>query len=181
MEQFCKGVHHALVVEEQKPLKMVSQMDIVEFLEKNLDHLPNVKSAWDKPINYIAQNNLISVEGSAPVIEALKVVSSLNIRAIPVINTGGCIVATFSASDFRGEYATLLKSSSSVTVMQFLLLHYNDKIPETVVSPSTNSIRTSVKLMLTNRVHRVWVRYPDALGVISLSDAIRSAFDAETV
>ena len=154
MERFCKGVHHALIYDEidnTYPVKMLSQMDLIGFIEENISYIPRIEAAWNESSAPINTTNLVSITESMVIKEVVEILSISKVRAIPVVDALGRLVATVSTSDFRGlQPALFLEYYASSTVSEFLRIS-SDVRSQISIFKGQNT-RLGVQLMLFHRV-----------------------------
>ena len=75
MEQFCKGVHHALVYNSQDksaPLKYLSQTDIAAFLLSHTTLLPHLQTLLALPTQHFCTHPVVTVQLTTLLSEAIK-------------------------------------------------------------------------------------------------------------
>lgn len=198
MEQFCKGVHHALVYDSKDrcaPLKYLSQRDIAAYLIADTTSLPHLQTVLSMPVESISTCPVTPVYLSTPLTDAIPMLTEFS--ALPVVNEAGVVVSNLSASDFRGKSIAELRSSPDCTVRD-LVMHQAMKLLEThppFTVAATDSIFSAVSYMLRYQIHRLWVTpqritsqtasgepetvFLEGLGVLSFTDIIRAVYIAE--
>jgi CBS domain-containing protein len=96
-------------------------------------------------------------------------------NAIPVVShTDGHLIANLSASDVRNVNVHTGVHDVQRGVLAFLQAHHGGRTPHPVTCTPHDSLLAVIQLMLTAKVHRVWV--VDAalkpLGCVSATDII---------
>lgn len=197
LEQFVKGVHHALVRDAKDlkmPLKYLAQTDILRFLLADTNALPHLQVLLVQPVHIMATKEVAYVSFSTPLNEAISLL--VEYSALPVVNDAGVVISHLSASDFKGKSTTDLRATQGATVND-LLRHQAEDLMECHV-PITISgsacLFDAARQMLENHIHRLWVTPPltdsdnlspsvdvriDELGVISLTDILRAVYISE--
>lgn len=90
MEQFIKGVHHALVQESADsaaPLKYLAQSDIVRYLVHHTDAFPSLELLLVQPVEVVTTCYVVPVLLSAPLTDAIALL--VEHGALPVVNDAG--------------------------------------------------------------------------------------------
>ncbi len=118
--------HHRILIHDpqNKQYKLLSQMDIVKYIQKNKDQL-DIGEVVNKKIEEMGLSNplgsVISIGSNAKAIEGFYKMVEFNISAVAVVENDK-LVANLSASDLRGLSYTKL-SSVHEPVMNFFQLH----------------------------------------------------------
>ena len=90
LEQFVKGVHHALVKDSSDstvPLKYLAQTDILRFLLADTTALPHLEVLLVQPVSVMATTEVVPVYLSTPILEAIALL--VEHSALPVVNEAG--------------------------------------------------------------------------------------------
>lgn len=90
LEQFVKGVHHALVRDSKDssiPLKYLAQTDILRFLLADSTALPHLEVLWVQPVQVMATFAVVPVFLGTPLTEAIALL--VEHSALPVVNEEG--------------------------------------------------------------------------------------------
>lgn len=181
MEQFSKGIHHALAVNDNTPdefPEMLSQTDIIRFLMAKENNFPTVKAAFAKTIYPVSTNDVAFVNADATLESALPSLSL--VRAVPVLDADGKLVSSLSSSDLCGKYDVLVAVLAKMTVAQYLMARNNGTLPPPIVVSTEATVHDAVKVMMANHIHRVWITSsadPSTLtGVVTCTDVIRAAY-----
>ncbi|KAJ1698558.1 hypothetical protein LUZ63_007070 [Rhynchospora breviuscula] len=215
METFSKGVHRALVpigsqtdnllpvelVESSPGYKMVTQMDVIRFLQESSHELKDILSSSIQALDAINEN-IFAVTKNTKVEEVIKTMRAASLTAVPVVDAdevellqdgrGKQVVETFSASDLRDCPMAQLQSCLGLTVTEFkekvgalkatLTPEDGTAISDVQQSPKLitcfpeNSLEEVIEKVVVNHVHRVWVVDQQSLllGLVSLTDILRA-------
>ena len=91
MEQFCKGVHHALVRDSTKdssaPLKYLGQTDILRFLLADTTSFPHLEVLLAERVEIVSTDQVVPVYLTTPLTEAIALL--VEHSALPVVNEAG--------------------------------------------------------------------------------------------
>jgi CBS domain-containing protein len=186
LERFSKGIHHGLVFDPSDStylVKILSSTDIVKYFSSNLTEFPLLQRTFNNAAGIYATKDVKGVSSNSKMLEALNLLRS--VTALPVLDPFGELIATLSLSDLKGGYKLLYDGGTEVSVIEFLQFRHNGNIPLPVYVNQSEPLRIAVNLMLTNKIHRVWIRqcpniFRDAIaGVLSLSDVIRAVYEAD--
>ena len=93
LEQFVKGVHHALVRDSKEsatPLKYLAQTDILRFLLADSTALPHLEVLWAQPVKVMATFPVVAASLTTPLREAITLL--VEHGAVPVVNDAGVFV-----------------------------------------------------------------------------------------
>ena len=192
MEQFCKGVHYALAVDDAHsthPPKMLTQTDLVAFLTAHHPSNSILDSIWQSSAITFATAHAEFVYLDDMVLHVLQTMANVRgyIRAVPVVaRDTGLLVTTISASDFRSLTVDTLNLAFHMTIGQFLFELNRGRLPEPCCIDETVSLRTAAQTMLDKKIHRIWVYSGEVIsraghgssniGVLSLTDVIRALY-----
>ena len=100
LEQFVKGVHHALVNDSKDsavPIKYLAQTDILRFLLEDTTALPHLELLLVQPVSVMATRSVVPVFLSTPLPEAIALL--VEHSALPVVNEAGvcvCVCASLT-------------------------------------------------------------------------------------
>eukprot|EP00736_Rhodelphis_marinus_P000566 Rmarinus@m.23847 len=182
MEPMSKGVHRVLVEVEEKTeqgpmmeIKLLTQTDLLYFLTNNLQKFGDIASKTVKDLGLVKES-LLTVPTHVSVLHALQTMVSARVSAVPVIENG-VIVATLSASDFRGINANDISHLSSTKVADYITTHHGRlSAADSISAFPTSTLQDVLQTFVRGRVHQVWLVSPDKkrhpVGVISLSDIV---------
>jgi CBS domain-containing protein len=173
-----KGNHHRVLVvdmeDDNKPVGIISQMDIARWLAKHAENVPVALRTLDAK-NIMAPNPLCVREGDMA-LSALQKCVKHHYSGVGVVANNGSLVANISLSDLRGlvpETGNRLK----LPVMRFLNeTHLVVKEPVTVAADTP--FTGLVKLLCQNHIHRLYVVDNDRkpTGLISLTSLLEVLF-----
>lgn len=209
MEVFSKGIHRALVpvdgqmanksgvelVENASSYQMLTQMDVVKFLNDNASQLEGVLC---QPVGQLGAvtENVFAVTNRTSVIEAIKCMREGSLTAVPIIEASGQpdedpkqlvfgrgrkLTGTFSATDLKGCSISQLQSWLPRSVQEFTeelarkMCTSTSPTQRMVACMVDSSLGEVVEKAVSEHVHRVWVvDYTGLLyGLVSLTDMIR--------
>lgn len=92
------------------------------------------------------------------------------------------IISTLSASDIRGFDTTAMALLARQTVTEFLQYVGGGSLRSPVMGSVDMSVKEVAKIMLSHRVHRMWIA-PSAASprgaVVTYTDIIRAVYVAE--
>jgi len=173
-----QNVHRALIVRDDKPYNILSQMDAIN----HLCHFPELipKEFHNKRAKEIMTQNPLCIDRHETVIAAIKKCSTDAFSGAAVIDDQGQIFANFSISDLREMYGKDFAHMMSLPIDQFLKqTHSFVKLPVTV--HPDDSAEQALKLMHRHHVHRVHVVGEDdkPVGVITTTDLLRAVYEAQ--
>eukprot|EP00276_Gloeochaete_wittrockiana_P004381 CAMPEP_0184647062 /NCGR_PEP_ID=MMETSP0308-20130426/3948_1 /TAXON_ID=38269 /ORGANISM="Gloeochaete witrockiana, Strain SAG 46.84" /LENGTH=301 /DNA_ID=CAMNT_0027077735 /DNA_START=329 /DNA_END=1231 /DNA_ORIENTATION=- len=150
LDSFSSGSHRTLVrfeVMGHDFVRMVTQTDVLRYLQTQVAGLLESAVAGD-----VMSSDLKTVLLSQTALEGFKLMQSKSIRALPVVDTGGLLVGTLSASQLRKlTYRTL--ALLHLPVEKFLKRVPYSEPPSCDPSTSLNNVAMS---LLSSRSHRVW-------------------------
>jgi len=177
-----KGLHRIPVIdEERKLITVITQSQIVNILQKNLDILGEKK---DKPVNQMDRyfEDIVCVHEDDIAIEAFKIMVEKNVGGLAVIDKEGKLAANISLRDLKVMSTdTRLFWRLYQTVHNFLLKVRKENNetsgdrPRTVVTVKpSDTLETVIKKLAEYKIHRVYIvdDHKKPVGVISLKDVL---------
>jgi CBS domain-containing protein len=182
LEAFSKGVHRALIpgkADSPTSYRIVSQSDILNFVVGH-QHA-GFAAMLQKPLIDLQLANpagpskaIVTLSDNQTALDGFRKMFTHGLNAIPVVSHGdGHLVANFSASDVRTVNVHDVRDVQS-SVLPFLQAHHGGRIPHPVTCTPYDSLLAFLQLMLSAKVHRIWV--VDAalkpLGCVSATDVI---------
>ncbi|KAE8699392.1 SNF1-related protein kinase regulatory subunit gamma-like PV42a [Hibiscus syriacus] len=212
MELFSKGIHRALVpmdsqmenvqgvelVESASSYKMLTQMDLLKFLNDHASELGEILSSSIKEIGCLNQS-VFSITDRTKVIDAIKCLKTAMLHAVPIVESSNLIkeddkqlvdgkgrkpIGTFSATDLRGCHFSALQTWLPLSALEFTELVSSSPLfaarervsaPKEIVSCQPDSaLSEAIEKIVYNHVHRVWVVDQQGLlaGLVSLTDIV---------
>jgi len=161
--------------------QLLSQSDILRFLTRNIDNLGdkiNTRIEELGLVNPLGDPELTVASVSERTISAFHRMFSKDVRALPIVDENGTLVANLSSSDLRGISNSSL-SKVKLPVYQFLEAMQGGKPPHPVVCKSTSTLTEVMLQAATAKVHRVWVTNSkeQPIGVVTLTDIINTVVD----
>lgn len=113
-----------------------------------------------------------SIEPSASVYQAVKVLSTRNIGALPVMSEGK-LVGFFSERDYARKVVLKGKSSNRTTVEEIMIS------PVITVTPD-HKVEECMKIMTEKHIRHLPVMQDDAVvGVVSIGDLVNAIISAQ--
>jgi len=181
------GLHRVPVVDsERKLVNMITQTQIVQFLNKNINKIGSIK---DKPITMLpsAKSTVIRIHENETTIEAFKLMHYKDISGVAVINDDGKLVGAISHSDLK-----LIQADGRMfwrlyqTVKNFLLKNRKegyDRPHHPVIADANETIESALKKFEESHVHRMFVvdEHKKPIGVISLKDILLEIISVESL
>jgi len=160
--------------------RMLSQMDIVRYLYKNIDYLQDYADKRIEEIGLVNPlgNSVVSITTTNRTATAFYKMFYNQVNAVAVIDDVGRIVANLSASDLRGLTSDKL-SYLKLPPLQFLEKMNIGRKPAHVVTCSSHELLSGViAKAVTSNVHRVWVTNSaqNPIGVVTLTDILRTFY-----
>ncbi|KAJ4792625.1 SNF1-related protein kinase regulatory subunit gamma-like PV42a [Rhynchospora pubera] len=180
---------------------MVTQMDVIRFLQESSHELKDILSSSIQALDAINEN-VFAVAKNTKVDEVIKTMRAASLTAVPVVDADGVellqdgrgkqVVETFSASDLRDCPMAQLQSWLGLTVTEFkekvgalkatltpeggTAISDVQQSPKLITSFPENSLKEVIEMVVVNHVHRVWVvdRQSLLLGLVSLTDILRA-------
>jgi CBS domain-containing protein len=179
MEQFCKGCHHALAVDDTHKHstiapKMIAQYDIIKYLYHHKSStMPHLNNIFDQPIQSFMNNNVKTIPASSRLHDCLY--ELLSYHAIPVTDTDGTVISTISITDLSGTVSAVVANIHEMTVLDYLFYRHGSIRPPIFLS-STDTLGHAVENILSNHIHRVWISHDNGIGVLSCTDIIAAIY-----
>jgi len=165
---FGLGVHRVALLDIQGSLKnVISQSDVVKFLNENLQLLGENADKTIKELNMISTDNLIVAESEQSAISAFKLLAANLVSAVPIVDKQGAITGTLSVSDLKflqEDLSPLLLSASQYKSKQ-------EPHPNIVCTPDS-TLGSVIAMLASSNVHRVWVvdEHQKPTSVISITN-----------
>jgi len=170
--------HRVAVVDNQNLVNYITQSDAIEYLHNNKDLLGGIANKSIGAL-HIAEKKVISVQQTAPVLEAFKKMILDKVSGIAVVNEKNEIIGCISAHDIRGitgtgellehlyhpyaEYKNIMDSIKVISKAQV------------IKNTAQTSLGEVVETFVKEKVHRIFVTddHNHAVGVISLGDVLK--------
>jgi len=179
MDMFGKDVnlHRVMVTTgERNAIGLVSQSNVIQFLQENKDHFP-AKSLSPMKEWLVPKNNVVTVSIKTKTADAFQQLLAKRVSGVAVVDESGKLVGSLSSTD--------LKRSLSMNLFADLLLPVENYLGRTdsTFKPHThsmisctldNSIADVVSKLSTNKIHRIFVvdQQGKPIHVLSLCDVI---------
>jgi CBS domain-containing protein len=98
---FNKGVHRAAVVDkDDKPVAIVTQTTVLEFLNKHLDQFGNIATATIDDIGF-CDRKVFTIQSTARAIHAYFQMMTHKVSGMAVVDASGVLIANLSISDLK--------------------------------------------------------------------------------
>ncbi|KAJ5157373.1 Protein sds23 [Penicillium canariense] len=179
VETFGGGIHRVVVTKESNDREVVgifSQFRLVKFLWENGRSFPAIEQLYPQALNNlrIGSHDVISINGDAPLSEALQVMNTEGISSLVVVDNHLNVIGNISTTDVK-----LLTRSSSLPLLQNTCTHFisvilstrgliegKDSFPVFHVNPTSTLAHTVAKLTLGDRPDvSIFVRAPNSLSL----------------
>jgi len=164
--------HRILINKDTDPVGVLSQMDVMRFLDKNLHLIP--ETLRSTTILNLSKSGVIWVKETDKVVDALSTVTKYGIYGVAVLNSDGKIVGNLSASDLRGCSIEELKHVLNLTVNGFFTKTKTFLTKDLVYCHFETNFETVMHQMLQKHVHRIYITDATQLpvSVFSASDVV---------
>jgi len=181
----ASGFHSVVVRRKNEAFGLVSQWDIIKFLQANRQE--KLGSFFQMPVSKIqgVLKPVVSVHPSVSVIQAFRVLKEKNVIALPIVTSDQGILGTLSASDLR----SLDESNFGNLILPVLpyLKRIHGKVPQPIIVSLTDHIGQVINILIENKVHRAWLydrddvseqqHLPKLIGVVTLTNIIQAMLD----
>lgn len=208
LDVFTKGIHRVTIFDDSKHLiGICSQMDVIKCLHDHFTHgkggvyLEEFGKQSLKSFGYGVSHEfgghpaVISIEPTATVLQAAHKMACTGAKAIAIVAPEGHIIGNFSATDLINAMTDGSESEEGGTAglndlklvinlflspLEEFLTNYSPSSLKPLLQLPSSSLADTCKLLITNRIHQVWVvediEPPEArkpLGVVTLTDICR--------
>jgi CBS domain-containing protein len=182
-----EGVHRIAIVDRmtRRVVSIITQSQLIAFLHKNMDHLGPLK---DKPVSVIGgeKENVLMVKKQEMALHAFELMSTHNVSAVAVVDEGNRIVDNLSIKDIKRMFDAggVLFWSLYYSVDQYLIRVRKEtpgRPDHPITVTMTDTLQTVVSLMVTHKIHRIYVVDKDhniPIGVISMRDILMQVVGA---
>lgn len=165
------GIHRVPVEENGKVVGIVSQSDVVRFLQKHHSH---TSYTTDKTIYELGldKREVVSVKNDATLMEAFNTILANGVSGIAVVDfSTGALLNNLSASDLKG----LTEQSFFRLEVQLHQLFANSPKKPPVTCFSQDKLQDVLTQIEKTGVHRVFVvdKENKPMSVITLTDILR--------
>lgn len=180
---FSKHIHRAPVLSDDgKLLNYLTQTELLQFMAPSMYLLGDSAIVSVETLGLCNFNKVVTVKESDIVLDVIKLLSTHNISAVPVVDNFGRLMANFSLSNLKGltreTFCELLLPISDYLQLQrikesenFVSIDtYKALRPQTC--KATDTFESVVYKIVATRVHRLWVvdEQNTVIGVISVGD-----------
>jgi CBS domain-containing protein len=188
LDIFSHGIHRVLVINgEGNYENLITQTDVLLLIGQFLPLLPQVIRK-----KTVGQMNLLTtkIKTASKTQSVVQIMSDLKedndfVPAVPVVDTNGTLIATFSASNLKGiskgtftqllfPILEFLGQQDNTKPFQVAIQHQKSLHP--VTCTASNTWEEVIRLLIVNRIHRVWLvdNLNKPVGVVSIGDILRS-------
>lgn len=170
MFQTCQNHPQRIALIDPKgDLNMVTQTDLIVFIYKHRKSLGRILHQTVDELK-IAKACIL-VRSSASLVDALASLHSHRISGLALVDEFGRFSGNFSASDLR-SIRPFIFANLSWTIKDFL--SRSSKPHDPVICDFESTLEEILKLMITNKVHRVYVlnNNQQPVGVITMQNII---------
>lgn len=164
--------HRILITRDYKPVGLLSQMDVIRFMGKNLHLIP--EKLRHTAIFHLAKTGVVSVNESENLLNGLKVICDHNFYGIALVNDKNQIVGNLSVSDLRGCSAEDLKHCLKHDIHTFFQKTKSFMKKDPVKCSSSENFENVMLTLVHKHVHRIYVsdQNETPVSVFSASDAV---------
>jgi len=165
--------HRVIITKDNAPIGVLSQMDVIRFLDKNLHLIPEfLRQTGISKLT--GTSGVVYVKETDKIIDAFHHICTNNFYGVGILNSENKLVGNLSVSDLRGISVDDLKGAFKLTVNGFLNKTKTLLTKDLVYANPDNTFQTVLHQMVQKHVHRVYVtdnnQFP--VSVFSTSDAI---------
>jgi len=164
--------HRIIITKNGCPTGVLSQMDVIRFLGKNLHLLP--ENLRQTAISSLTKHGVVLVKETDQILEALTTLTNNNFYGVAILNNENKIIGNLSVSDLRGISVDELKNALKLTVGGFFFKTKTFLIKDLVHANFESTFESVMHQMIQKHVHRVYITDENLLpvSVFSTSDAV---------
>ncbi|KAG0316673.1 cell separation during budding [Podila horticola] len=163
---------------------ILTQSLTLDFIMRHLGEFPKLQAVMQSSLHACGLNHshVLSVNGNAPVLDALVKMSSNSVSSLAVLDDQGILLGNISMTDIQHVMKNLKSSWLWISCFQFIskirlsrgVETGEDQYPVLDVSAGSTFGYTLLKLQAT-KVHRLWVVQDNGsvVSVVSLTDVFR--------
>jgi len=170
LEAFAQG-HHRVLVKTGDRFKVLSQFDVVSYLDKKSGTLGGV-TKYQASIISRTDKKLITISEELCALTAFRELAINRLSAAPVVNSESRVVGTLTFDDLLGLRGKDLEDTL-LTTSEFLKKIHGPTFPLVTICPDEKLLEI-LSLVTRAHVHRAWIIDEDSkpIGVVSLTDII---------
>ncbi|KAF9301534.1 cell separation during budding [Mortierella antarctica] len=184
VNDFGTGIHRVAVMDGYQLKGMLTQSLTLDFIMRHLGEFPKLQAVMQTTLHAcgLDHSNVLSVNGNAPVLDALVKMSSNSVSSLAVLDDQGILLGNISMTDIQHVMKHLKSSWLWISCFQFIskirlsrgVETGEDQYPVLDVTAGSTFGYTLLKLQAT-KVHRLWVVQDNGsvAGVVSLTDVFR--------
>eukprot|EP01114_Cavostelium_apophysatum_P007150 TRINITY_DN1893_c0_g1_i1.p1 TRINITY_DN1893_c0_g1~~TRINITY_DN1893_c0_g1_i1.p1 ORF type:complete len:338 (+),score=94.35 TRINITY_DN1893_c0_g1_i1:108-1121(+) len=181
-----KRLHRVPVVDANGSLeRLVSQMDLIRWIDHNMDALGDVASQTVAQLSLDSdRQDLFKASTSITALEAFKLINDKKISGVPVVDENDKIVGNISTSDLKVALSNtdeFLRLYQPVKDYLQVVKERDTHVPDRrITCTSKTSFRELVHSFAGHHVHRIFVEDDQQrlTGVVTLTDVL-SAFNKQ--
>ncbi|KAG0038620.1 cell separation during budding [Podila clonocystis] len=163
---------------------ILTQSLTLDFIMRHLGEFSKLQAVMQTSLHAcgLDHSNVLAVNGSAPVLDALVKMSSHSVSSLAVLDDQGILLGNISMTDIQHVMKNLKSSWLWISCFQFIskirlsrgVETGEDQYPVLDVNAGSTFGYTLLKLQAT-KVHRLWVVQDNGsvVGVVSLTDVFR--------
>jgi len=166
-----QGLFHRLVViRDEKPYQLLSQMDIIWYYKKHFDKVSKLH------VKDLMIRNPLSLNGNVITKEGLKQIVGNCIAGVAVLNEHGKIYANFSVSDLRGLDKERMKKLLNLPLNQFLKETKGALLKDPITLKENDTLSDVIKCMQQHHIHRVHIvdNTNQVIGIVTSTDVMKA-------
>lgn len=156
-------------------VNIITQSALVQTLGANLERFKSVGEKTLTELNLGSRGKILSVNEDQPLEEVFNLIREHDVSAVPVLDAEGRIKGNVSARDAR----LIITSTKIYKLLKMPVKTYLEVVTDgaefsAITCKATETMAGVVKLLTTNRIHRVYVVDDDRkpLRVISLRNVL---------
>jgi len=162
---------------DNKSVGMVTQSKMLQLLQEDLIHFPDIAKKTLAELNLTSQKHLFTITQNQKVLDAFKMMSSNKVQGLAILDENGKLENQICVNDVRllalfGDFFENLE----LTIRDYLVkIHaYCNRPRESLMCKSSEPILDVIKRLTSHRVHRLFVVDDDSkpICVVSITDLL---------
>jgi len=165
------GVHRVPVTENGQVIGIVSQSDVIKYLYRNAEKMPELMSKKLHELRLIS-GNVITIGNDQTLMKAFTTILVHNITGLAVVDLRGRLVNNISASDLKG--ISLNSFYKLEAAIHEAFLYRPSKLPPVSCGPNAK-LGDAMSMMEKTGVHRIFVVDDEnrPISVVTLTDVLK--------
>jgi len=168
--QFSQRIHRAPIVADNEMITILSQSDICQFIQKNLDSDKELFELGNRTLSQLGfvPGNVLSVRGNVSLKNAFDYIYANSIGGVAVVNKDDQLIANLSASDCKG-----IVPSNVVNFDLPVAEYLKGQMPISCKRDTT--FRSALTLFVNLPIHRVYIIDDsfNPIGLVTLTDVMK--------